>query len=485
MGNYGDNLSRKARSAAVWSSVDTVFREGIGFCITVALARLLLPEDFGTIALLALFLGIANSFVNAGFAVTLIQMQHASMLDESTIFWFNLSMALLMALVLWAAAPSIAEYFHLEVLSPLTKLMAVNVVISSLGTIHSTLLTKRLEFRIPMRVGAVATVSSGALGIYLAFNDFGVWALAWQAVASTFVSTSLLWYFSSWRPVYRFSGESFVRMFSFGGWVFASSMLDEIYQKGYTLLIGKAYGTYELGIYRQADNTQLFPAKIMTGVLSRVSFPLFSSVSQDKLRLKRWVRLAVRSIMLICAPTMVGLAVLANPIIELVFGARWLSAVPILQVLCFIGLLWPLHVINVNVLLAQGHSKLDFRLAIIKKSTGVVFLVVGSFFGIMGIAWSRVIHSFLALAINGHYSERMLDYGIFEQVRDCLSSLLLSILMGVVVILCDRSLEVGGFGELGVLIVIGASFYLATNFLFGVSAFKEAYRFVRDRSSGY
>jgi len=473
-------LSSKARAATVWSGIDLLFREGLGFCITVTLARLLLPEDFGTLALLGLFLGIANVFVNAGFAVAIVQIQHSTILDESTMFWFNLCMALVMALILCAVAPFIAEFFDLEVLSPLTRLMAANVVISALGTIHSTLMSKQLDFKTPMRVGAIATVLSGMVAIYLAFAGFGVWALAWQVVLSSLIGTTLLWYCSAWRPVFRFSRESFQRMFSFGGWVFASNLLEELYQRGYALIIGKAYGTHELGLYRQADNTQLFPARILTGMLSRVSFPLFSSVAQDKHRLKRWVRLAVRSIMLICAPTMVGLAVLAHPVVEVVFGPRWLPAVPILQVLCFIGLLWPLHVINLNVLQAQGHSKLNFRLSIVKKTTGVVFLVIGCYFGIIGVAWSRVIHSCFALLINGYYSKKMLDYSMYEQVRDCFSSLLLSVFMGVVVVLLDQYLEIGGVLELGVLVAVGASFYVAANLILGISAFKEAHGFVRS-----
>ncbi len=473
------DLSGKARAATLWSGIDTVFREGLGFVITVVLARILMPEDFGTLALLGLFLAIANVFVNAGFSAALIQMQNSSVVDESTMFWFNICVALAMAIGLWVISPLIAQFFNLDILSPLTKLMALNVVFSSLGTIQSTLLAKRLDFKTPMRIGAIATVVSGAIGISLALSGFGVWSLAWQALASSAVSTSLLWYFSSWRPVYHVSRESFRRMFAFGGWVFASNLLEETYQRGYVLLIGKMYGTYEVGIYRQADNTQLFPVKLVTGILSRVSFPLFSSASHDRHKLKRWVRLSVRSVMLISAPMMVGLGVLAKPIVELVFGPRWLPMVPILQVLCFVGFLWPLHVINLNVLQAQGHSKLDFRLQIVKKVSGILFLTIGCFFGVMGVAWSRVVQSFFALMINGHYSKTMLDYGMYDQIKDYMSSLLLSIAMAVVVVFCDAVIEFEGIAELSILIFIGASFYLAANILLGVPAFKDVYNFLR------
>ena len=467
----------------IWSGIDIFFREGLGFIFTVVLARLLLPEDFGTLALLGLFLAIANVFVNAGFTAALIRMQDASILDESTVFWFNLCASLLAALGLCLAAPWIAEFLALEVLYPLTMLMAVNVVIGSLGAIQSTLFTKGLDFRTPMRVGAIATITSGVVGVSLAFSGYGVWSLAWQAVTSTVVSTSLLWYFSSWRPVAGFSRDSFRRMFSFGGWVFASNMLEAIYQRGYTVLVGKMYGIYDLGIYKQADNMQLFPASILTRILSQVSFPVFSSASHDKTRLKRWVRLSVRSAMLVCAPTMVGLGILAEPIIGMVFGSKWLPAAPVLQVLCFIGLFWPLHVINLNVLQAQGHSRLNFRLSIAKKTTGIALLLIGSLFGVMGVAWSRVIQSVIALVINGLYSKKLLDYSMWEQIKDCLSSLVLSVVMAGVVVLCEGRLEIGGLSELLALVFIGFSFYLVSNLLLGASAFKDAYSFLRNGSA--
>ena len=256
-------------------------------------------------------------------------------------------------------------------------------------------------------------------------------------------------------------------------------MLDTIYQRGYSLLIGKYYGVYDLGIYSRADNTQQIPSNILSGVLSRVAFPLFSSVNNDKEKLRRGVRMSVRSMMLISIPSMVGLAVLAEPFISVVFGEQWLPAAPILQVLCASGLLFPLHVINLNVLQAQGHGKLFFKLAIIKKTFGVTLLIIGSFFGVMGIAWSRVIQSIIGLIINTHYTGKYLDYGFLEQVKDCMTSVMLSVLMAVVVYFVDDSLAINGVGELLLSIVIGAAFYLASNVLLGIEAFKETIDFIK------
>ena len=454
----------------------------MGFVISVILARLLVPEDFGTIAILSLFLGIASLFVNAGFSAALVQKQDTTHVDESTVFWFNIGAALLMTLILTAISPWIADFFDLPVLMPLTMLMACNILISAMGSIHGTLLTKRLDFKTPMKIGVISTLISGGVGVYMAWANCGVWALAGQALVSTVVGTVLLWHFSTWRPLFAFSHDSFRRLFGFSGWVFGSAMLDTLYRRGYTLLIGKFYGTHDLGIYNRADNTQLLPANILTGVLSRVAFPLFSSVNQDKQRLRSGVRMSVRSMMLITVPFMMGLAVLAAPFIRVVFGERWLPAAPILQVLCAAGMLFPLHEINLNVLQAQGHANLFFRLEVVKKSLGTVLLIIGSFFGVMGIAWVRVFQSIVALLINTHFTHKFLGYSLREQVKDCLPSFLLSAMMAAVVAMADMWIEIGGVSELLLLITLGATFYLACNILFGIDAFKESIEFIKGEA---
>ena len=474
-------LHLKARSAVYWSSLDILVRQGLKFVVTVILARLLVPEDFGTVALLALFLGLGTLFVTGGFSAALIQKQDATHTDESTIFWFNIGAAFAVTLGLIALSPWLARYFELPVLRPLAMVMACNIFISAFGTIHITLLTKQLNFKTLTIVGVLATVLSSMLAIYLALADYGVWALAWQALSATISTTVLLWWFSSWRPLMTFSGSSFNSLMGFGGWIFAAGLLETIYQKGYTLLIGKYYGTYDLGIYNQADNTQQIPTSLLTSVISQVTFPLFASIADDAARLRRAVRLSVRSTMLITSPAMLGLAVLATPFVGEVFGEQWLPAAPLLQILCLTGLLWPLHVINLSVLKAQGHAKLNFRLEMIKKSLGVVLLVAGTFFGLTGIAWSRVLSSMLGLVINGYYTGKFLDYGAFDQARDYLPALVASVVMGVVVVLADHWIEIGGATELLILVAIGAASYIIFNLFSGVGALKDAVEFMAGR----
>ena len=426
-------LKQKAKNAVIWSGADILLRQGLQLGISIALARILSPDEFGTIALLYLFTGIASAFVDGGFSSALVQRQDVTHTDVSTVFWFNLVIALIVALALAASAPAIAGFFHRAILVPLTQVLALNILISALGSVHGTLLNKRLDFRIQMKIGGVTTFISGGVAMVMAWKGYGVWALAAQTVAASLVTTVLLWLFSSWRPTWVFSFDSVRRLFGFGGYMLASGLLDIVYNRIYTLLIGKFYGVQELGFYNRADSTKQLPVGVLTGILGRVAFPIFSAAAHDTPQLRRGVRLALRGMMLLNVPMMLGLAATADPLVHVLFGAKWLPAVPIMQVLCIGSVFWPLHVINLNVLMAQGHSHLFFRLEVVKKIVGSIFLIVGTFFGVLGIAWSQVAFGVVAFVINAHYSHKHLDYGALDQLRDFLPTFWVALVMAALI----------------------------------------------------
>lgn len=468
-------ISEKARAAVVWSGLDTFIRQGFGFVISVILARLLLPEDFGTVALLALFLGLAGLFVHAGLGNALVQRQDITHTDESTVFWFNLLVALAMMLLLFGIAPLIAEFFGIAALAPLTMLMAVNIPIGALGIVHGALMAKRLDFKTPMKVGVASSLVSGLVAVAMAWAGHGFWALAGQAIAGSVVTVVLLWALDRWRPLWVLSGASFRKLFGFSSWLYLSGLLDVVYQRGYTLLIGKFYGTRDLGIYNRADNVQGLATGLITDTVSKVAFPLFSSVNQEPERLRNGMRMAVRSMMLITAPCMMGLAVLAGPFIQVVFGDKWLEAAPILQVLCLTGLLYPLHVINLNVLQAQGHTKLFFKLELVKKSVGILLLIGGSWFGLIGIALGRAIGSIFALFVNSYYTKQLLSYGMAGQIKDSAMSLFLAVVMAGIVYMVEDRMQAIGALALFLLIVCGAVIYWILNFVSRSLAYRQAW----------
>lgn len=433
---------QQVRSATLWSAADIVFRQALQCGVAIALARLLSPEEFGTVALLYLFIGIAAAFADGGFSAALIQRQTVSHTDESTVFWCNLAMGSLAGACLWAAGPTIAGYYKMPILMPLTAALSVDIVLSALGAVPATLLAKRLDFRSQMKLGAVATLVSGSVAITMAWRGFGVWALVVQALTSTAMTTILLWVVSRWRPRLVFSTAAARRLFSFGGYMFGSALLDIIYNRTYTLLIGQLYGVRALGFYNQAETIKQLPVNALAAIFSRVAFPAFAATAHDAVQLRRGVRAAVRGTTLLNTPMVLGLAAVAKPLVLTLFGARWLPTVPVMQILCLGAVFWPLHVINLNALMAMGHSNVFLRLEVVKKVLGVALLVGGTFYGVLGIAWSQVAFGVMAVGINAYYSRRLLDYGVVAQLRDLLPVLAIASPMA----LCVFGLEADWFG---------------------------------------
>lgn len=411
-------MREKALSATAWSAADILLRQGVQFAISVVLARLLTPVEFGTIALLYLFVGIAGALAEGGLTTALIQRQDTTIEDESTVFWLNMGVGSLMALLFWLSGPAIAALYDVRVLEPLSGVMAITVVVTAAGGVQRALFTKGLDFRPLMFAGAVAVVSSGAVAIWLAFTGYGVWALAAQALVSAAMTTLVLWLASRWRPRLVFSLASARRLFGFGGYMLASTLLEITYSRLYTVLIGKLHGVRELGYYSRADTTAMFPAAILNGIVARVAFPLFSRMADDPIRLRTNLRLALQAVMLVNAPAMFGLAAVAGPLVLVLFGEQWRPAVPFLQVLCLVGLMMPFHVLNLQALMGLGRSDLFFRLEVVKKVLGISILVAVAGFGAIAVAWGMAAASALSYFVNAHYSGRLIGYGAASQLRD-------------------------------------------------------------------
>lgn len=411
-------MRERAISATVWSAADIFLRQGVQFVVSIVLARLLTPSDFGTIALLHLFAGIAAAFAAGGLTFALVQRQNVTLEDESTVFWLNMIVGALMAVLLWLSGPAISVLYDMPVLTPLAGLMAVTVVVTAAGGIQHALFAKALNFRPVMLAGVVSAVASGGAAICLALAGYGVWALAAQALISAIAVTVVLWSMSSWRPMGVLKLASARSLFGFGGYLLASSLLEITYTRLYAALIGRLYGLIELGFYARADATAQFPSNILNGIVGRVALPLFSRIADDPGKLRSNLGLALQCGMLFNAPAMLGLAAVAEPLVLVLFGEQWLEAVPFLQVLCLAGLLMPMHVFNLHALMALGRSDLFFRLELMKKSISIIILFAFAAFGALAIAWGMVLASLISYFINAHYSGKLLRYSAAAQLRD-------------------------------------------------------------------
>lgn len=468
-------LKQKAISATFWSSIDTFSRQGVQFIITLILARLLTPTDYGTVGLLSIFLGIAGVFINSGFASALIQRQEISDIDLSSVFYFNVFMALLFSCLLSLAAPSIAAFYNTPILVPLTRIMAASLFIGAFGSIQTTILTKSLDFRKQCIISLATVVVSGSIAVVLAWYNYGVWSLAILFLASSCVSTLLLWALHSWRPRPIFSISAIRSLFRFGSFLMVSSLLDTLYTRLNTLVIGKFYSPQDLGYYSRADGTQQIPASVLSGVISRVAFPLFSAANRDPSLLRNGLHKAITHTMMLNLPIMLGMVVTARSLVLVLFGEQWLPCVPYLQILCLGGILWPLHVLNLDVLVAQGRSDLFFRLEVFKKIVGIGLLVIACFFGITAIAWSTVITSIICFAINAHYSGLFLNYGTLRQTAVLLPYCAVSLFMTACVWLTTMLLPLHTpILLLAIQVLTGVAIYTFLCYIFRLTAFIES-----------
>lgn len=451
-----------ALSAIVWSTLELILGHFSRFVITVILARLLTPEDFGIIAILSLFIGIAGALIDSGFSPVIIQRKDIDDAEISTIFWINIVIAICLCAVFIFISPFIARFYGLPALENLTKLMALNLLISAIGSVHRTIIVKNLNFRLLMGIGVSATLTSGATAIYMATAGYGLWALAAQTLVGTTVNTIFVWAYLNWRPSLVLKTQSIKRVSDLGGYLLASSVLEIIYSRIYALLIGKLYGPQELGYYVRAESTTALPMTVTNSILSRIALPLLSASSRDITALRQNLRISVQSAMIVNTPAMLGLAVVAESYVSVIFGQKWLPSVPLVQILCLSGLLMPLHILNIQALIAIGHGRKILNLELSKKIIGITVLTASSVFGVYGMAWGVVIVSITSLFLNAFYCGRVTGYGLKEQFSDAVFPILFGLLMSAIVYTASLLMYgVGNFTRLCSEIVIGSVAYAA------------------------
>lgn len=467
-------MKRSALVATAWSASDALSRQGLQFATVLVLARLLTPADFGLVAMLAVFVSIAGVLADGGLSVALIQRQDVDHVDESTVFWVNLAVGGVLALALAAAGPLLASFYVEPRLRAISVAMSLVVLTGAAGGIHFALLGKRLEFRTQAIAGGSASLLSAVVAIGMAICGFGVWALVAHAIVSTTAMTALLWWLHPWRPVWTFSADSVRKLAGFGGYHLASTLMESAYSRLYTLLAGRLFGASPLGYYANAENTRQLPASFLGSLVARVALPMLAKNQHDAQLVRRSLQLSIRIMMLLYAPIMLAMAALAEPLVEVLYGRQWLPAAPLLRILAVAGLLYPLHMINLHALMAQGHARRMFRLEVVKKILGVVLLLVGARYGLPGLAWSQLVHSLLVLGINTYYSGRWLDYGALAQLRDAAPPIMAAVVAAVVVSLLADNWELSSLSRLTLLLILGAAVYVVIVVAARTAAWAEA-----------
>ena len=428
-----DSLKRETAKGFIWSAIERFSVQGLQFLLGLILARLLLPTDYGLVGMLAIFLAISQSFIDSGFSSAFIQKKDRTEEDFSTTFFFNIGVGLFFYLLLFLCAPLIANFYKTPELILLTKVIGINVFITSLAVVQRAKFTIRLDFKTQAKASLVSVLIGGCMGIAMAYKGFGVWAIVIQSILQNGINTLLLWVLSKWIPMAVFSKKSFKSLFSFGSKLLGAGLLDTFFRNIYLLVIGKLFNAAELGFYTRAEQFQKMPSENITGIIQRVTFPVLSSIQDDDEKLLKAYRSFIRISVFIVFPLMIGLALVAGPLIFLLLTEKWMPVVPLLQLLCVAGMLYPVHAINLNILNVKGRSDLFLRLEVIKKSVFTVILLITIPIGIKALVIGQIFISFIGFFINTYYSGKIINYGAWKQFKDMLPTTIITLIMALTI----------------------------------------------------
>lgn len=481
-----ESLKSKSFSGSVWSLADNITGSGITFIVGLFLARLLTPEEYGVIGIIMIFIAVFNSIVDSGFSNALIRKNDATDEDYNTVFFFNLIISLVLFGVLYAFAGVISSFFMIPILVPVTKVMASIVIINAFAIIQRTILVKNIDFKTQTKVSLIASIVSGIVGIGMALSGYGVWSIVGQQISRQLMNSVFLWVFNRWRPGWKISVKSFKELFGFGWRLLVSGLIDTIWKQIYQVVIGKCYSAETLGQYTRAEQFNTIFSSNLTAVVHRVSYPVLSKIQDENERLKQAYRKVIKTTMLFTFPCMFGLAAIAEPMILVLIGDKWLQCVHYLQIICFSGVFYPLHALNLNMLQVKGRSDIYLVLEIVKKIIAVGPILLGIFINIYWMLLGSVFTGFIAYYLNGHFSGKEIGYPCREQVRDIMPAFLISILM-MAVVYALTFLKISVFVIFPLQLVVGFGMMIGLYEIFKLSEYQELKKivlsFIKDKKN--
>lgn len=428
-----ESLKNKTKKGLAWSMIERFATQGVQFLFGIILARLLSPDDYGVIAMPLVFLAIAQCIIDSGFSTALIRKPELTEDDLSTAFYFNIGVGILCYAVLFFTSPLIADFYHTPILSSLLKVTALAVLFNPLCAVQQAILTRKIDFKTQAIVSLSGAVVSGIVGLYMAYNGFGVWSLVFQQVGGYIMRTILLWVLGKWKPKRKWSWESFHYLWGFGSKLLGSALLDTMYNNIYPIVIGKYFSANDLGNYTRAQQFSTLPSSNVTGVLQRVTFPVLSSIQNEDERLAKNYRKILKLSAFLIFPLMLMLSAIADPLVRVLLTDKWEGSIILLQIICFSMMWYPIHAINLNLLTVKGRSDLFFRLEIFKKVVGVIIMCITIPNGIIWMVSGSIASSMIALVINTYYTGKIIQVGYFKQMGDLLPIFGVSFAMWLVI----------------------------------------------------
>lgn len=428
-----ENLKEKVMSNFIWRLGERYFAQIVQFIVSIVLARILMPEVYGTVALITVFITILQVFIDSGLGNALIQKKDADDVDFSTVFYFNLIMCSFLYLLIFLFAPVIANFYNNSSLTPVIRVLSISLIISGLKNVQQAYISRNFQFKKFFWATLGGTIISAFVGILLAIKGYGVWALVGQNLTNLFIDTLLLWITVKWRPKFAFSYKRLKGLFGYGSKLLASSLLDTTYTNLRKLIVGKKYSSSDLGYYEQGEK---FPVVIVSNVntaIDSVLLPAMSKEQDNKEQIKSMTRRAIKTGTFVISPLMIGLAVVASGVVRLVLTEKWLFCVPFLQIFCIEYLFYPIHTANLNAIKAIGRSDTFLWLEVIKKVMGVTVLLISMQISVLAIAISTIFTSIVSIVINSFPNKKYINYSLWEQVKDIFSNLYIAIIMGLCV----------------------------------------------------
>lgn len=476
--NQFGSLKQKAVSGAIWSGVQKFGLSIVSFLSNILLARLLMPEDYGCIGMLSIFIVISNALIYGGFVSALIQKKDTTEKDYSTVFVWNFVIAIVLYIALFIGAPYISKFYGIGKLSSVLRVQGVVLLLNGFSVIQTTILRKSLNFGKLAKINIASSVISVAIAIACAFFGWGVWALVTQQICISAINCILLWSTTAWKPRIGFSKDSFLSLFSFGSFLLLNDLINSVCDNLQGFLIGKRFTPSVMGYYTQAKKLEEVPTQSISQMVAQVTFPIYAKIQDDQKRLYQAVKNTLKLMNFVNIPLMIVLIVTALPLFTFVYSEKWIESVPYFQILCIAGLANCFQSVNYQVVSATGRSKELFLWNFVKRGTGITLMLVGLMFGVKGLLWGMVGSFYVTYIVNAKLAYKSTSYSVFQQLRDNLPIFLLAVTAGLLSYIIGI-FDVNYIALLAMQIVSFTIVYLGLAYLFKFQELKEIINIVK------
>lgn len=429
------NLKGVAAKGLFWSAMERFGAQGIQFVFGIMITRILMPSDYGLLGMILIFMAVGQTLIDSGFGSALIWKKAPTENDYSTVFYFNISVSFVLYAIFFLLAPYISRFYNEHLLVDLIRVICLNFIILSFSLIQQTILQKKVDFKLLAYVNVAGSLLAGVLALIMAYKGFGVWAIVWQILIKSFITSLLLWIYNKWRPVFAFSWFSLKELFNYGSKLTVAGLIYTIFQYFYFNVIGKLFPVEALGFYTRASQLQEFPVKTIASIFHRVAFPVFSAIQDENERLKNAVSKTLRTMSFFTFPVLIGLIAVADPLIELVLTEKWLPASGYFKLLCLIGLFYSFHVVNGEILKTKGKSNWVLTLEFITKTIMVINIFITWRWGITAIIYGQMVTVIVAHLLGTWYVWKLTGYSLWQQIKDVFVYFALSVIMYLIAVL--------------------------------------------------